>query len=377
VLSGSLARWRASRLELGDEPSAPLDGNLHRRELPRARMMAQQTGAAPRTKVLPSRVTGKILDWKGTFGWIQADAPINHPAAQKRSGRIYLSQLDVEAEIMGIGSRVSFFVYADNSGLGAMGCRPAASPVVATTIARMTPQQPKAPPPSGLVATPVTGGASTGWSTGTRNRLAGVATTGQVKEFNSAYGWIVPSEPIKHPAYRGQVYFSAHDVDPVQKSLIKAGTKVRFSVYTDSQGIGADQIRVALTAPPGAMANPLSAGVPNGGGKPVTFVTPRFAPAVPRVPLQAVPTEPRASADLPRERITEIMTTGEVVEWKGTFGWIEAHDAIDHALAYKRQGKVFLSKKDFKGGMPEAGLLVQFHVFADSSGLGAEECSPF
>ena len=69
----------------------------------------------------------RITDWKGRFGWIQPDEPIGHPQAAKRGGRVYLAQDDVDEVISGVGAQVSFFVYSDHSGLGAMRCVPADS----------------------------------------------------------------------------------------------------------------------------------------------------------------------------------------------------------------------------------------------------------
>merc|ERR1711874_931673 len=53
-----------------------------------------------------------------------------------------------------------------------------------------------------------------------------------------------------------------------------------------------------------------------------------------------------SGADLPRQRITQVPVTGEVLEWKGKFGWVKPHTPIEHALAAKRGGKLFLSNKD-------------------------------
>merc|ERR1712187_781990 len=68
--------------------------------------------------------TGKVKEWKGAFGWIMPDAKIAHPGAQKHGGKISLAHQDVEAELSGVGATVSFFVYADGNGLGAMNVRP-------------------------------------------------------------------------------------------------------------------------------------------------------------------------------------------------------------------------------------------------------------
>jgi len=86
----------------------------------------------------------------------------------------------------------------------------------------------------------------------------------------------------------------------------------------------------------------------------------------------------RPSGDnLPRERITQVPVTGDILEWKGKFGWVKPHVAIEHAKAGKNKGKVFLSAKDFSGSDPVVGSAVQFQVYVDESGLGAEQATPF
>lgn len=78
---------------------------------------------------------------------------------------------------------------------------------------------------------------------------------------------------------------------------------------------------------------------------------------------------------LPRTRITFEPVTGEVLEWKGKFGWIQPTVAIDHEKAAKHEGKVFISMADLLGATElTPGTLCQFHVFVDPAGLGAEEC---
>jgi len=79
--------------------------------------------------------------------------------------------------------------------------------------------------------------------------------------------------------------------------------------------------------------------------------------------------------NLPRERVTQEPVTGEVAEWKGKYGWIVPTEPLDHALAQKHKGKLYVSMSDLMSGATELtpGSLCQFHVFQDASGLGAEE----
>eukprot|EP00931_Biecheleriopsis_adriatica_P042458 TRINITY_DN241_c0_g1_i1.p1 TRINITY_DN241_c0_g1~~TRINITY_DN241_c0_g1_i1.p1 ORF type:complete len:120 (+),score=28.79 TRINITY_DN241_c0_g1_i1:28-360(+) len=79
---------------------------------------------------------------------------------------------------------------------------------------------------------------------------------------------------------------------------------------------------------------------------------------------------------LTRTRITQDPVTGEVAEWKGKYGWIQPTVPVEHASANpKHQGKIYVSMTDLQGGLQAltVGSLCQFHVFSDSSGLGAEE----
>lgn len=84
----------------------------------------------------------------------------------------------------------------------------------------------------------------------------------------------------------------------------------------------------------------------------------------------------RGGPDLPRERVTaEEPVSGEVVEWRGTFGWVKPDTTVEHGSAARRDGRIYAHKQDFQSGVQqfEAGTKIRFHVYADSSGLGAEE----
>mmetsp|Transcript_23954 Transcript_23954/g.43410 ORF Transcript_23954/g.43410 Transcript_23954/m.43410 type:complete len:114 (+) Transcript_23954:100-441(+) len=82
------------------------------------------------------------------------------------------------------------------------------------------------------------------------------------------------------------------------------------------------------------------------------------------------------SSNLPRKRIMYGQYfVGQVMEWKGKYGWVKPTEPIQHEKAEKREGKIFVSKTDLVGCEElTPGKLVQFHVFADATGLGGEEC---
>lgn len=338
----------------------------------------QEAPGRPRIKVSPARFTGRIEDWKGTFGWIQPEAPINHPEAAMKRGKVYLNQVDVEAEIAGVGSRVSFFVYADGSGLGAMNCRPAESPAIIKTVTKATlpPQfagcKGKGAPaaaagkgafaaPGGLgqlakaaAFAPPAKGQGKGKDPGVRTRVGSAKVAGKMKSWTGNFGWVIPLEQVSHPQFRGQLYLHKNDVESPE--LLQAGTQVEFFTYSDAQGLGAEECTLSdAVVQDAVVADSPGADVAAGGAA-----------------------EGGQDKDTSRERLTAVPTTGEVIEWRGSFGWIRAHETVDHPLAAKRQGKVYVSRKDLSGQTSlQAGQLVQFHVFADASGVGAEECMPF
>mmetsp|Transcript_20849 Transcript_20849/g.58507 ORF Transcript_20849/g.58507 Transcript_20849/m.58507 type:complete len:378 (+) Transcript_20849:184-1317(+) len=79
--------------------------------------------------------------------------------------------------------------------------------------------------------------------------------------------------------------------------------------------------------------------------------------------------------DLPRERVSETAITGEVLEWKGTFGWVKCSAEIDHPAASRRGGKVYVHQRDLLDDVQELseGASVSFQLYVDPSGLGGEE----
>lgn len=82
---------------------------------------------------------------------------------------------------------------------------------------------------------------------------------------------------------------------------------------------------------------------------------------------------------LPRTRISEAPFSGAVVELKGKYGWIECAEPIEHEKATKHGGRLFFSVDDIVGGdsMLEVGTTVEFHIWEDVSGLGADEVTPY
>eukprot|EP00913_Durusdinium_trenchii_P034478 g32257.t1 len=81
-------------------------------------------GSAGRKLVSTKRLRGNVIEWFDKYGWIQANEAINHPQANRNGGRIYLQGEDVQDDLPGVGCAVTFFLYEDANGLGAMNVRP-------------------------------------------------------------------------------------------------------------------------------------------------------------------------------------------------------------------------------------------------------------
>merc|ERR1712232_878288 len=89
---------------------------------------------------------------------------------------------------------------------------------------------------------------------------------------------------------------------------------------------------------------------------------------------QGKPKVPGGGHTLPKTRISEAPFAGTVTAWKGKYGWIECAEPIEHPKANAHNGGLFVSVNDI-GGLPglEVGQTVSFHIWEDSSGLGADE----
>lgn len=409
---------------------------------PSSAMLGPKAVPGPRAKVVPTRVTGKIADWKGKFGWIIPDKPVPHPDAAKHSGKVYLRQQDVEAELSGIGAAVSFFVYSDGTGLGAMNCRPAGgldlkSPIEKVAQEAAPKAAAKAPTPKVSAFALFSGGAAkggpaagaaagaavqspagsamqaqwlaAGWpgvkgagsaamaqgkSASDRTPLgSGQQVSGQVKDWKGTYGWIVPSERIAHPLFRGQIYLHAKDLVDGSKGL-KAGDPVLFTLYTDSQGLGAESCLKDLTRDEAPDAEAEAAWPEDPSWPSETFANPSAAAAglgmqaaraaaqaamqgwggaAPQAAKQGWGAAPPVRNGGPRTRLTSAEATGEVLDWEESHGWLSCHEVFEHKAAEMQDGKVYVSKVDVVGRQNlQVGDLVQFHVSADSKGLIAE-----
>lgn len=90
-----------------------------------------------------------------------------------------------------------------------------------------------------------------------RTRFSTDTHIGTVSEWKGSFGWIIPTKPIEHADMhktRGRVYCSKQDVS----GYLVEGQLVKFRVYSDSSGIGAEMCRPVDSpdaSPPSAAAS--------------------------------------------------------------------------------------------------------------------------
>lgn len=94
----------------------------------------------PRSRISNVRVHGEVRRWCGRYGWIQPNIPIEHAAAAKHCGDVFVHAKDVEnRQTLAEGMEVDFLVYLDGNGLGAEQCRQAALPTLKIFTGEDTP----------------------------------------------------------------------------------------------------------------------------------------------------------------------------------------------------------------------------------------------
>lgn len=341
------------------------------------------------------RVTGTLTEWKGKMGWIKPNQQVSHPEASMHKGRIYCGQEDIEAEIDGPGATVSFMVYADGTGLGAMHVRPAAGGGHGVQKAWEKPAgkaagkgASKGPPAAakgggkGKKGPKKLSVNQTAPDKSAREVVDGMPVAGIVKRVDRKVAFIMPDEPVEHELAakrQGLVYLHMEDMEDEETPL--TGAQVIFFVYVDEHGLGAERCTIVqqgdgeaqedAKAEAGEEEEPEA----NGGARKKVMKN-NLKEKKGKGKGKGEPREKGPSGpDLPRERITTEPVVGEMLAWKKKWGWIMPAEPIDHPAAEKHEGKIYIHEKDIEGE-PDMATSKQFafHVFVDQSGLGAEEC---
>mmetsp|Transcript_43436 Transcript_43436/g.125364 ORF Transcript_43436/g.125364 Transcript_43436/m.125364 type:complete len:553 (-) Transcript_43436:97-1755(-) len=275
--------------------------------------MAQEENKRSREPVLGGRrISGTIISWKGTIGWIKPASEIDHPEAELHTGKVFLHRNDVASGAnLGMlrGARVNFTVYADGTGLGAQQCRVVTlgeasqgkgeDRGVQKTIGKRQPlgkfaaRSRSAPPErvagkpqpwvrGGAGAAPVAkgkgkgkgkskdgvregkGGGRKGAKGGTkggkgkrkggpkeqppRKRIGG-RLTGKILRWGRTFGFVEAEEPIEHPAAKKHKgEVFLHEDDVMGGKKPREGDAVDFLPYADRSGLGAEKCRIIVRA---------------------------------------------------------------------------------------------------------------------------------
>lgn len=252
-----------------------------------------------------------------------------------------------------------------------------------------------------------------------RTPVSGPRQIGTVLDWKGKFGWIKPSKPINHPSSSkngGKVYLAAEDV---VEELDGVGATVSFQLYSDKSGLGAADVKMAKGAA-AAAPKPVAQTV---NGKPATSsavanykaqaakaaaqkANPKAkAKAAAAWPTNAAQGQKRPApqaADVqqplakkgkgvgkdgkgggkgkskpagPKEVIHDEPLNGTIVKWQGKFGWVKPDDEIDHPLAGNHQD-LYVSQEDVEEEIEGVGSRVQFMLYADNRGLGAQNVKP-
>jgi len=72
-----------------------------------------------------------------------------------------------------------------------------------------------------------------------------------------------------------------------------------------------------------------------------------------------------------------VLCRGKLLVMLGHYGWIAPEQPINHPDASRRAGRVYLSRKDIRFcALLEVGAEVEYFLYVDADGLGAEDCRP-
>jgi len=114
------ARWRWGSTGLRSSPTVrwgahELAGDSHR----------GKGHTLPRSPVIEDAIIGRVLEWRGKYGWLQPDTAIEHEQSGKHGGRVFVSMSDIGDGGGGgltVGALCRFRVFSDANGLGAEDC---------------------------------------------------------------------------------------------------------------------------------------------------------------------------------------------------------------------------------------------------------------
>jgi len=281
-----------------------------------------------RTPVSGPRQTGTVLDWKGAFGWIQPSKPIKHPNAAKRGGKVYLGAEDVIEELDGIGCVVNFQVYADAQGLGAADVRQG---------------------PAAAQSAPKGNGKAAQSAPKTNGKAAHPAASNAVAAFKAAHS------PAGKAAASAAATKSPHQTAWQKKGSAPQG-------QAGGKGKGSEGGK-------GSKGDDGSKGGKGGKGN-------KGSKGKSKEGKGGKSDKPWIDKEGKREMLHDEPLIGTIVDWKGKWGWLKPNDTIDHPLAKKHHGDLYLKQEDVEAEIEGVGAVVQFMLYEDGQGLGACNVMP-
>lgn len=285
----------------------------------------------PRTRITAEKFTGTCSAWKGKYGWIVPAEQVEHEKAHLHNGSLYVRLEDLEGFTeLTPGAPCEFHITEDDSGLGA-------EEVVETGEA-----DPDFVDPSGK------GKANKGASKGASVTPAWQKGASPAKGAGKAYSALYAA-PSKGAAWGAKGW----GADPWAKGKGVA----KGAPWEKGWGKGAPWEKGGAKG----YGKPVMNGFEKGKGK--------------KGDGKKGDGKKGVGHKLPRTRISEEKFTGTVKAWKGKFGFIQPAEEIEHELASKHGGALFFGLGDMDGDLTEIaeGANVEFHIWEDSTGLGADE----
>lgn len=366
--------------------------------------------AEAREMISTNRFGGILTVWKGAWGFIEPSTNIKHADAEMNGGKVFVHKNDLGDLKVKKGCSLSFMVYTDGKGLGAMEVRmgkkqptketPAkgAAKGNGKTVVKGKGKSVQATPVRKVIQTIQKKGSGKGGKKGAvqqvqkapvgatidksnRVRLSKGRLMGTILKLKGNIGWIQPDSKIPG-ATKDSLFLHKADFKSSGQPLAM-GCRVDFFVYQDESGLGAEHCRITPGSAQPQQLKKMKQPVQQVAKKPMlkTFTKQQLM-----VKTKGAGKGGKANGKgskgakgppvkKPRKRVGGGKKTGEVLEWKGKFGWVAAHDSIDHPEASKHDGKIYVSMADLKGGKKElsVGQTVEFFCYADGNGIGAEQ----
>jgi hypothetical protein len=160
---------------------------------------------------------------------------------------------------------------------------------------------------------------------------------------------------------------SSHNIRLGEAEQSRTALKASSQAYRPSVFAANDGSSVAVSSASTALSSTSQAFCPS------TFTASTQVNDTPLV--QVVPASQYPSVYPAAKGALQCCCRGEVEKMLEHYGWILLYGAVNHPLAGKRGGRIYISKDDVLPGKTlQVGDIVTFYLYADEMGLGAEVC---